>query len=367
MSSTSERNDKVQQILVSLYQKAIDPTTRVDESPYKDSVDKLFTTDVWGFREVLLVVIVGMYLNPNYKASTGFYGCKPRALYEGPIKEFLLDKNIPHRKSGPLNVAKAAVGLNETWAAQRQPDDVARAIVRLVNYLEADNGSLRDKITSIGISLMRRLINESQALQELAVDIEPSADPDFLFYLCKELITKVPDAGNTPQKIAALLLKNYHLYFHTGIEVTGDEDRASVTSTTSKKPGDINEECAGRIYKVYEVTVKAFDVARIRDSYDCIKIYNDEHGTDINEIIVICRPQDCPSDIIRSGMHGYLGKYEYQNVVYYYWDLFEWAVNLLQHMTPDGRKGFYASLNSYINATNTAEKVKRLWLELHTQ
>lgn len=366
MSAASERNKKVQQILATLYQKAIDPTTKINESQYKASVDKLFTTDVWGFREVLLVVIVGMSLNPSYKASVGFYDCKPRALYEGPIKEFLLDKNIPHRKSGPLNVAKAAVGLNATWAAQRQPVDVAHEIVNLVNYLEVEDGFQQEKITNIGISLMRRLINESQALQELTVEIEPSADPDFLFYLCKELISKAPDAGNTPQKIAALLLKNFHLYFHTGIEVTGDEDRASVTSTTSKKPGDINEECAGRIYKVYEVTVKSFDVARIRDSYDCIKIYNDEHGTDINEITVICRPQDCPSDMVRSGMHGYLGKYEYQNVVYYYWDLFEWTVNLLQHMTPEGRKGFYASLNLYINETNTAEKVKRLWLELHT-
>ena len=365
MGATSERNGKAKQILASLYQKAIDTTTMIDESPYKFSVDKLFTTDVWGFREVLLVVIVGMSLDPSYKASAGFYDCKPRALYEGPIKEFLLDKNIPHRKSGPLNVAKAAVGLNTTWAAQRQPVDVARELVNLVNYLEAEDGSRSEKITNIGVSLVRRLINESQALQELAVEIEPSADPGFLFYLCKELITKVPDAGNTPQKIAALLLKNYHQCFHTGIEVTGGEDRASVTSTTSKKPGDINEECTGRIYKVYEVTVKSFDVARIRDSYDCIKIYNDEHGAGINEIIVICRPQDCPSDMIKSGMHGYLGKYEYQNVVYYYWDLFEWAVNLLQHMTSEGRRGFYASLNSYINETNTAEKVKRLWNELH--
>lgn len=366
MSSIDERNEKVRQILDDLYNRAVDAGVEIDESAYKESLDKLFSTTAWGFREILLVVIIAMRLDNAFRASTGLYDCNPRAIYEGPIKEFLIEKDIPHRKSGPLNVAKATVGLDMTWAAQRLPSDVAEEVVHLVDFMEQDDGNTEMKIENVGTSLLRRLISYSKSLANLSVEIEPSEDPDFLYHLCYELITQTPDAGNTPQKIAALLLKCYHTFFHTGVEVTGGDDRASVTSTTSKKPGDINEECAGRIYKVYEVTVKHFDIARIRDSYDCISIYNEAHSTNINEIIVICRREDCPPDMEASGLHGYLGKYTYQNIVYYYWDIFEWISNTLQHMVPEGRNGFYLLLNSYINETNTSEAVKKLWQELHS-
>lgn len=364
MSSTEERNAKVRQALDALYEKAINAGVEIDESAYKASLDKLFSTTAWGFREILLVVIIAMKLDHSFRASTGLYDCNPRAIYEGPIKEFFIEKDIPHRKSGPLNVAKATVGLDETWAAQRRPSDVAEEVVHLVKFMEDPDYNL-ERIDNVGTSLMRRLISYSHSLSALSVNVTPSEDPNFIYHLCYELITKVPDSGNTPQKIIALLLKNYHLFFETGVEVTGGDDRASVTSTTSKKPGDINEERSGHIYKVYEVTVKPFDIARIRDSYDCISTYNTTYGTDINEVVVICRLEDCPSEMETSNLHGYLGYYNYQNVIYYYCDIFEWISNLLQHMTPAARKGFYSSLNNYINEINTSESVKRLWKGLH--
>lgn len=362
MSTTNERNERVRKILASLYERAISTTVEIDESAYQDSMKKLFSTTAWGFREILLVVIVGMRLDRSFKASTGLYDCNPRAIYEGPIKEFLLVKKLPHRKSGPLNVAKATVGLDMTWAAQRRPSDVAEAVVALVNFMEGNAARIDD----IGISILRRLVEHSATVGELEVEIDPKADPEFLYHLCYELTTKAPDAGNTPQKIAAYLLKNYHLFLHTGVVVTGEEDRASVTSTTSKKPGDINEENpAGIVRKVYEITVKHFDLARIRDSYDCVSFYNEANNADIHEIIVICRKEDCPSDMKISGLRGYLGSYVYQDMMYYYWDIFEWYANTLQRMTADARIGFYLNLNAYINDFNTAERVKKLWRELH--
>ena len=112
MGKVDERNQNVSNILNSLIAKAKDTTYTVDETSYKTSMDKLFTTDAWGFREIILVVVVGMKMDKAYKASTGLYDCNPRAIYEGPIKEFLIKNNIPHRKSGPLNIAKAAKGRN---------------------------------------------------------------------------------------------------------------------------------------------------------------------------------------------------------------------------------------------------------------
>lgn len=366
MSAIGERNERVRSILDSLYNRAIDADIKIDESAYRNSLEKLFSTTAWGFREILLVVVVGMRLDNTFKASTGLYDCNPRAIYEGPIKEFLIEKDIPHRKSGPLNVAKATVGLDMTWAAQRRPSDVAEEVVKLVNYMEADDSSTETRINNVGISLLRRLITYSNSVEALAVSIDPTSDPEFLYHLCYELITKTPDAGNTPQKIAAYLLKNYHTFLHTGVVVTGEEDRASVTSTTSKKPGDINEENPqGFIRKVYEITVKHFDLARIRDSYDCVSIYNQANEADIHEIIVICRKEDCPSDMKPSNLHGYLGSFAYQDMMYYYWDIYEWIANTLQRMTNDGRLGFYLNLNAYIDDINTSESVKKLWKKLH--
>ncbi|HAF60021.1 MAG TPA: hypothetical protein DCK81_02645 [Clostridiales bacterium UBA9856] len=359
-----ERNEKVSKLMEELYTSANDTEFVFDDSEYKRSLDFLFTTTAWGFREIILVVVAGMILDSKYRASTGLYDCEPRAVYEGPIKEFLIKYNIPHRQSGPLNIAKAAKGLDETWAAQRRPQAVATEVLKIVNYME--NSPSEEKTKNVGISLLRKLIAESKRVESLSVEIEPTEDPNRLFFLCSELIRKTPDSGNTPQKIAAFLLKNYHLAMSTGVVVTGENDRASVTSTTSKKPGDVNEEsAAGEIYKVYEITVKPFDIARIRDSYDCIRAYNEANGCDLNEVIVICRPEDCPSDIQSSGLHLYMGSYEYQNIIYYYWNIFEWVADTLQRMTGVAKSSFYSDLNTYIADVNTAEAVKTLWSQLH--
>ena len=366
MNSIEARNKKAHKILDILYEKAVNPSTIIDESAYSKSIDKLFSTTAWGFREILLVVIVGMKLDPSFRASSGLYDCNPRAIYEGPIKEFLIEKNVPHRKSGPLNVAKATVRLDMTWAMQRRPSDVAREVVHLIDFMEFESNDSANRIDSVGISLLRRFISYSNSLVALSVSIQPSNDPVMLYNLCYELITKAPDFGNTPQKICALLLTSYHKSFHTGVIITGGEDRASVTSTTSKKPGDISEEYGGHIYKVYEVTTKHFDIARIRDSYDCISIYNCNHATDINEVIVICRKDDCPPNVDSNGLHGYLGRYTYMDMSYYYWNIYEWIASMLQRMTQCGRQDFHNLLNSYINEINTSESVKKLWLQLHS-
>lgn len=97
MNITSKRNNKVKQILDSFYENALNENLPIDETDYKEPLDELFDTHVWGFREILLVVIIGMKLDTEYKPSTALYDCSPRAIYEGPIKEFFIEKNIPHR------------------------------------------------------------------------------------------------------------------------------------------------------------------------------------------------------------------------------------------------------------------------------
>jgi hypothetical protein len=77
MSSIGERNERVRRILDSLYEKALDDSIEIDESAYEKSLDELFDATAWGFREILLVVVVGMQLDRDYKASSGLYACNP--------------------------------------------------------------------------------------------------------------------------------------------------------------------------------------------------------------------------------------------------------------------------------------------------
>ena len=365
MGRVDERNDRVTEILNTFFEQAVNEEWELDEALYSEHLDNLFTTTAWGFREILLVVIVGMKLDAEFRASTYFYDCNPRAIYETPIKKFLIEKNLPHRKSGPLNVAKATEGLNDAWAAQRRPKAVAESVVQIIGLLERNDA---DFINSVGVSLLRRFLAETRRVETFNIEIDASSDPEWLFHLSSELIDKAPDAGNTPQKIAALLLWTHHLHMHTGIRVTGGDDRASVTSTTSKKPGDVNEESSetGEIFKVYEITVKPFDLARIRDSYDCIKTYNEANGTNIDEIIVICRLADCPEGMNGSKMNSCLGYYRYGDIVYYYWDIYEWIYFMLHRMVREARCDYYRLLNAYIADINTAEMVKQLWQKLHS-
>lgn len=235
-----------------------------------------------------------------------------------------------------------------------------------MSLLESDAESSGNVLPSFGVSLMRRFATQAKKIDQLAVEIDPTSDPEWLAQMCDRLIKETPDAGNTPQKIVAFLLKWYHIGWQTGVTVTGDEDRASVTSTTSKKPGDVNEEKLAEI-KVYEITVKPFDIPRIIDSYDSVTTYNLANSTDIDEVIVICRTIDCPDEMVGSGLKHYLGHYVYRDITYYYWDIFEWISSTLQRMTRSSRESFYKVLNSYVNEVNTAESVKRLWKNLHEE
>lgn len=366
-TSIEERNNRIIEIMNQLYLKAASKIYAGNEE-ISDKVDELFKTSVWGFREVVLTVAVVMLDKtdfPNFKASKDFYTCKPRAIYEQPMKTVLIEKNLPHRQSGPLNVAKSQHNLDEEWISKHSKSDqqTCRVAVELINLMESDEMF----IEAIGISIMRHLIAEKQELKQLDIEINPTSDPYFLYHACARLIIMATDGGNTPQRICGYLLEAFHKSMQTNIIVTGINDSASTTSTTSKKPGDINEESyEGTILNVYEITVKPFNESRVRDSYNCIMAYNSEHNTKINEIIVICRPEDCHPNMQPTELKGTMGNYLYNGINYRYWNIFEWLSFTLQHTPTDGRKMFYSKLNNYISSINTSQIVKKCWKEFHS-
>lgn len=358
---TASEYDKITKQMEDLYKRAKTAEITLPVSIQND-LNLLFSTTKLGFREVAFLVIIARLLKPTYKASRNFYACNPRPFYEGPMAAFLSTRRIPHMKSGPLNVAKAAVALNAQWARQRRPKSAADAVVRLVQYIEK---ATKDQLTSLGVVFMQRLSKEALRIAELKTELPPDADPDRLSKICRRLIEETPDAGNTPQRIAGLLLECYHSTLNTGVMVSGHTDRASVTNTTSKKPGDIVEEKNGSgLFAVYEVTVKAFDNQRVGESHQAIQAYNARENTSISEVIVICRESDVHGEAIESA-DGMLGVLNHNGIIYYFLDIFQWVSSRIVGMPQKARKDFAKKLNDYINLPNTSEKVKELWRELN--
>jgi len=94
--------------------------------------------------------------------------------------------------------------------------------------------------------------------------------------------------------------------------------------------------------------------------------YNSEHNTKLNEIIVICRPEDCHPNMLPTELKGTLGSYSYKGINYRYWNIFEWLSFTLQHTPSDGLEMFYTKLNSYISNINTSQTVKECWKKFHS-
>ena len=357
-----KRNKKIAEHLANMYELAI--TQEKYETPCEQELVGTVGAKEHSFREILLCIIVQMMIDPKLKATEQYKDFNARGIYDkGPVKQFLLDKGIPFTKSGPLNVSKAETGISRAWAEERRSSESALQLVSIVEYLEKHNTF--EEIQAIGVSLIKKLLKEAVRVQSLSVKIPPSTDPDKIMNACIHMIDYAPDAGNTPQQIVAQLMKCYHCSIQSDICIVGGEDRASVTSTTSKKPGDITEERYNQILKVYEITIKTFDLGRIVDSYDCIQKFQSVSKQQIREVIVICRTQDCPAEMKESGMKLYMGSIDYQNVKYYFWNIYEWISCMLQKMSDDGKELFTVMFNCYVNDQNTSEDVKLEWRKIH--
>jgi hypothetical protein len=362
--SVTDRNRRVTDLLDRLFQRAERGAPTVGRAT-SQAFDVLFGTTSWGFREIVLLITVARLLDGSYRASSSFYVCNPRALYEGPMVEALRARRIPHRKSGPLNVAKATVGINAEWATQRRPAEVASTVVTLVRSIERMSPA---QLEEFAVALHRRFLDEAERVSTLEFDVEPQEDPTYLWDLCRHLIVEVPDSGNTPQRIVGLLLEAHIDDEDSDLRVCGHNDRASVTSTTSKKPGDITEEQpSGEIVRTYEVTVKPFGDQRVRESFDTVKAHEARTHVAIPEVLVLCRARDVVLDVERPNPESayHLGSLTYEDVRYHFLDIFEWIMAQLDRMSPDARRSFHEKLHAYVSEPNTSEKVKRFWIAAH--
>lgn len=364
--SAEERNKKIYSLLQGLLNNAKNVKNIEYPSPFtKTEVESLFMSHIWGHREITLTIILARMIDPSFKASENFYDCNPRSIYEKPIRELLRKYGIPHKKSGPLNVAKNIQKIDETWAHNKRGDGMALAVANIVKKIESVPPS---KLEAFAFAYVQRYLLEAKRVSKLKVKITPNKDPLFLTKLCTDLINEVPDGGATPQYVVGLIMDRYHKGNGSPNIVSGYLDSVSSTNTTSKKAGDVSEFFSDGQERIYEVTVKPFSADRMMESYESVKDY-DKEGK-ILEVYVICRKQDVLEVAKFKDHQGYLlGETVYQDIHYYFVDIIEWVAEKLLFMTSGERANFFTALVGKVNETNTSEKVKvyfNEWLSKHS-
>src|SRR3989344_2301719 len=115
--SATKRNAEIYRIL-SVFLKDKKSVAEFSAPFDLDEIESLFQTSIWGHREIILTIVMARLLDPKFKASENFYACNPRSIFEQPIRKALREYGIPHRKSGPLNVAKKDEKLKIKTAAE---------------------------------------------------------------------------------------------------------------------------------------------------------------------------------------------------------------------------------------------------------
>lgn len=359
--SATQRNDQVHELFESLLLQAKSKKIVKFPLPFTEKeIEILFSSHIWGHREILLTILLARMIDPSFKASEDFYACNPRSLYEKPIRQLLREYSIPHKKSGPLNVAKNSKQIDKVWAFNKRGKGIALTVANLVKKIEQVSPNA---LQIFALAYVKRYLAEAKKVAQLKVKLEKIEDPIFLSKLSKDLVTHVPDGGAIPQLIVGLIQEYFNKSNESPIKISGHLDSVSATNTTSKKPGDIIETFPNGKIRVYEITVKEFSQDRMIESHESIKAYTQ----DCNEVFVICREQDLPKSVKRTSNKGFIGISKYQDIIYYFIDIFEWISNQLVFMNNSSRMDFYADLVVHVNHFNSSEKVKKYFSKWHDE
>lgn len=325
-----------------------------------EEVESLFQTSIWGHREIILTIIMARLLDSKFRASENFYACNPRSIFEQPIRKALREYGIPHRKSGPLNVAKNSKKINRDWATDKHGGEIAMNVVKIVRKIESVSGV---ELKKFALAYVARYRQEAKRIKEMQIKLPPQENPIYISKLCVDLIDFVPDGGATPQIIVGLLMEAMNRDRKNSVIVSGHRDSVSTTNTTSKKPGDIIEKINDTSELIYEITTKSFSDDRLIESHEAVMVYDPK----LKDVFVICRPQDVPETLSSKSTSYIMATTQYRELAYYFINIYDYIQSAILFLTPSGRKFFYDELIAYVNNTNTAEKLKKYFKQWHSE
>lgn len=327
-------------------------------SEHSKKIESIFNAKAFGFREILFVIMIARLYDNNYKATKDFYECNPRALYENIIRPKFIKLNIPCKKSGPLNIAKATLSIDKVWAAKKKDKEISSLLVELIEIIE---GQSDHENYQLALELCNHYLKISSILLNFPKQPMLESNIKFLGDLCQKLISQSCDTGATTLMIISNLIKLSN-NDNQKTKIIGASDSVFATNTACKKPGDIVIQ-KGIHKHVYEITTKKFDMKRIQDSLEAIMDYNMSNRCNIEEIKVICLKENCPNIMQKINSNYCHGFYYTNNVNYLFIDLYEFIFSQLSGLSADVRYNFYLLLKDYVYDVNTSLNVKETWLQ----
>lgn len=321
---------------------------------------EIFECNTMGFREMLATIVYAKFLDLSYSPRADLYACNPRSLYEKGIKPVLDERGIPCGQSGPLNIAKATSSLNEQWAAQRRPENVAKSLLKVVDWLVTlSDQELQDFAGCMGVSFD---LLASRAL-ETQISLSKEDSPHIISTALWKLIREHPLGGTIPQASCGLILEAEHLN-SSEFEVEGARDSVSTTNKTSKKPGDLTVRRGNEFVRVYEVTVKKFSEQRVREAAQSLGSFFKDGGFPKGfSVLVVCRPEDIPNLSRPSGSNYFLGELANNGINFLFFDIFQWTQGKIAEFSKPQRDYFLHEFTLFLNGVRIPAAVRDAWSE----
>lgn len=253
-----------------------------------------------GFRGIVITALVGMHLDADYNPLTDFYGCNPRAIFEHGIWYALQENKIPCGKSDPLNVAKNARQLDESWAEGKRPQTAAIAVVNFLRLAIAANN--HERLVNYFFFRLWRYAKSVNAYELVIVNPTQVSKLE-IGHKIVDFTLAYPEAGQLPQFLISRLLRA--TFSGSTTSVLGGEESVFGTNTTSKKPADIWLEKQGLLTNLYEITVKKVSLKRLDDSIDALQTTGHLNCS----VTFVCRlPQDASDLPLVNSYVDYKGK-----------------------------------------------------------
>jgi len=362
MSSATERNEAVRDILQSALRKLNGGAAKLCHSALHTEMQSIVASKTLGFRELLLVIILARLLDKNYRATVDLYGCSPRAMYEGPIRRFLEDNRVPCGQSGPLNIAKAIKKIDYAWASTRRPRENAEELLRVVETLESSEGEFAYSTLDCLLGLLLNYAVPRQAPRKHdTMHLQAAAMSGAL----KAMILKIPDRGNTAQRITGLLLHSYIAEVGSRYSVAGGEESVFATNTTSKKAGDLVVfKEPSRPWMVYEVTTKSFGIQRMSEAVQASARFADVSGKYPSETIVLCLPDNVPPDARVNSGGLLIGSAQYDGHEFTFVDVLHWIESIVTALPYEAKSSFYLKWEEILSQPNVRSEVRNGWYAL---
>lgn len=317
-------------------------------------LEELIPVKAAGFRGIVLTAIVGKQLDPSYDPSTDFYASSPRTLFEKGIYYALQENRVPCGKSDPLNVAKNAQVIDQTWAKGRRPESAAMAAVDYISLVQLNWGKqgYRDDLIALFFDRLWEYAEFCMSADVPLAEFEGTPPVRIAAKLSK-FTADFPEGGATPQLVVGTLIAKLREGVEGYAGVDGVHESVFGTNTTSKKPADVWEEMTdGSIGQLYEITAKPVDRKRLDDCVDSLTTL--DLGGKI--VTFICRlPQDISS--LAAADETLL----YKGVMFQFIDIDEFIRTSFCVLAPERQAEVIDAVDQFVKDTNRKIEVKQGW------